>query len=228
MGKFISLFPAVIAATELGLSDQQRAEIVNYIVANKDKVRKRTQPGVAFEESPFKLHHLPMMAPLFDRMAVAVREALKGMGYDPGMLSMHVTRSWANYTVEGHGTTLHMHPNSHVSIVYYPDDSCNQGDICFFNHHQQSTMVPGLNTPGYAKTGIFDVTNPLSANDISYTPQPDLCLVFPSSLHHGVTKNSSSRPRLSIAVDTLFTLREYTRDEPLLPPPGDWREYPMS
>ena len=62
---------------------------------------------------------------------------------------------------------------------------------------------------------------------ISYTPEPDMCFIFPSSVAHSVTPNPSDRPRVSIAMDTLFTLKEYTRDEALLPPPTDWKEFEL-
>ena len=51
--------------------------------------------------------------------------------------------------------------------------------------------------------------------------------MFPSNVPHSVSPNKSKRPRISIAMDTLFTLKEYVLDEQLLPPPSDWKEYEL-
>jgi len=52
-------------------------------------------------------------------------------------------------------------------------------------------------------------------------------LFFPSSIAHSVSPNPSDRPRISIAIDTLFTLKEYIRDEPLWPPSADLKQFDL-
>lgn len=118
MGEFQALFPAVVAAMPLGMEKDTRNRIANYIRKNKDKFKKRGRDGVVFEESLINFHHIAMMEPMFQKIAKAVREALKGMGIDPQNMKLQITRSWANYNVKSSVTALHTHINSHVNIVY--------------------------------------------------------------------------------------------------------------
>lgn len=226
-GKLQPLFPAVVASVPLGLGEAARNEISQYIKQNEHQFKKRVRDDVIFEQSPINLHHMAIMEPMFDRIAIAVQGALKGMGFDPKRLQLHITRSWANYNTENMVTGSHVHINSHLSIVYYPDDSCSQAQINFMNLPGKTDWVPGLNNPAYAQLGVWDRTNYLSTDSVSLTPAPDLCLMFPSNIAHSVSPNKSTRPRISIAMDTLFTLKEYVLDEPLLPPPSDWKAYEM-
>ena len=227
MGELQAIFPAVVATTLLGLDEDERSKIADYVRANSDKFKKRARDGVIFEESPMNLHHLPVMEPMFRQIAKAVRGALKGIGLNPDYLNMHITRSWANYNVQSAITASHTHGNSHVSIVYYPDDSCAQAPLNLLNVQRQHEWIPGITDPVYAKVGVYDKKNYFSTDSVSFVPKPDMCVIFPSSIAHSVSPNNSDRPRISIAMDTLFTLKEYVRDEPLFPPPSDWKEYSL-
>lgn len=226
-GKLTPLFPTVLASVSLGLTEAERNEISQYIEQNKDLFKKRGRDKVIFEKSPINLHHMAVMEPMFSRIANAVHGALERMGFDPSRLNMHITRSWANYNTENMITPSHVHVNSHLSIVYYPDDSCSQAQINFLNLASKADWIPALNDPAYSELGAWDRTNYFSTDSVSYTPKPDLCLIFPSNIPHSVSPNTSKRSRISIAMDTLFTLKEYVLDEPLLPPPSDWKEYEL-
>ncbi len=87
--------------------------------------------------------------------------------------------------------------------------------------------MAGLTNPAYSETGVWDQKNCFTSNVVSYTPKPDLCLIFPSNIAHSVSPNIDERARISIAMDTLFTLKKNIRDEPLLPPPSDWKEFKL-
>ena len=225
MGEFQALFPAVVAATPLGIDEETRKKIADYIRENEDQFKKRRRDGVIFEESLINLHNIAMMKPMFRQIVKAVRAALKGMGTNPSYFNLQITRSWANYNVKSSVTASHTHANSHVSIVYYPDDSCNQASINFMNIQKQHEWIPGVSDPVYSKIGIYDQKNYFGTDVISYTPKEDMCFIFPSNIAHSVSPNPNDRPRVSIAMDTLFTLKKYTRDEALLPPPTDWKEF---
>ena len=227
MGEFHAIFPAVLAATPLGLKKDERAKIADYIRNNSDQFKKNARDDVIFEESPINLHRLTVMEPMFRQIVKAVQAALTGMGLDPNYLNLQITRSWANYNVKSAITSSHTHINSHLSIVYYPDDSCNQAPLNFINTQKLHEWVPGLTNAAYAKLGVYDQKNYFSGDFLSYTPEEDLCFIFPSNIAHSVSPNESDRPRISIAMDTLFTLKKYTRDEPLLPPPKDWAEFEL-
>ena len=66
--------------------------------------------------------------------------------------------------------------------------------------------------------------NPLLSPEIPLPVAEDMIIVFPSNITHAVHPNRSSRPRVSIAIDTFFTLRSDVDDEEFFLPPLDkWR-----
>jgi uncharacterized protein (TIGR02466 family) len=220
--RFQPLFPQVVVSGALELPEADRARLSRYIRERQSAFKKRKRDNVVFEESPMGLHSMPEFDLLFQRVGALVGGSLSRMGLSPSHLNFYVVRSWANSNTEGMITANHNHLNSHISVVYYPDSSCDQATINFHGGIEQC-WVPSYNTAPYEKAGLHNGSNPLSANFYSIRPREDLCLVFPSSLVHGVSPNQSANPRISIAMDGLFTLKEYTRDEPLLPPPNTWR-----
>ena len=226
MGDLISLFPSILATTKLGVVKSDRQKISQYIHSKRSTFKKHGKDGVLFEESPMNLHHLSVMTPLFSKVSVAVRQGLHAYGIKPDYLNFHVTRSWANYNDKGTVTTPHSHINSHLSIVYYPDDSSNNATINFLQTDPLHSWVPGIDSHPYLESGIFKQKD-FNTSTVSYPPEEDVCLIFPSNIVHSVSPNPSEKPRISVAMDTLLTLKEYKRDEPLLPPVSDWRQYQL-
>ena len=51
--------------------------------------------------------------------------------------------------------------------------------------------------------------------------------IFPSSIAHSVSPNMGKSARISVSADTLFTLKQYIQDEPLLPPPIEWKAFDL-
>ncbi len=219
--EFQLLFAQPLIAAKLDISIQDREYFSSYIRQRQGEFRKHKRDGVVFEQSPIGLHNLPEFDPLFQRIGQLVNASLSKMGLSSSHLDLYILRSWANLSTKGMVTAEHSHLNSHISVVYYPDKSSTQATIKFQCGIEQS-WVTGFNTLPYKRAGLHDATNPLSANYYSIDPQEDLCLIFPSSLVHSVSPNASVHPRISIAMDALFTLKQYTQDEPLLPPPSTW------
>ncbi len=226
MGEFIPLFPSILAVTPLGLEKSERQRITKFILGREAKFKKRSKDNVLFETSPMNLHKEKDMAALMNKIASALSLAIRNYGIDPTYLKLHVTKSWANLNLKTTVTAPHTHINSHLSVVYYPDQSCNQATINFLRPNSINGWIPGISHPSYSSIGIFKTTK-ANAETLSYSPKEDICLIFPSDIAHSVSPNPSHKPRISIAMDTLFTLQNYHRDEPLLPPPSDWREFPL-
>jgi len=57
MGEKKAIFPVVVSMTPLGLDEDERKKIGDYVRENSDKFKKCARDGVNFEELPMILHH---------------------------------------------------------------------------------------------------------------------------------------------------------------------------
>jgi hypothetical protein len=100
-----------------------------------------------------------------------------------------ITQSWLNYTNKFENMWTHIHPNSHLSGVFYI--SCDKDHIEFLNPHlAQISICPdsGFNEHN-SSNSLFEVVN-------------GECLIFPSHLRHHVPMSMGDHTRISIAFNT--------------------------
>jgi len=221
--KINSIFPHNIVAGKLNVSKITRDKLTEYIQKRKDSFKKINKDKVNFEKSPMHFHNKDKFHEIFESIGELVNQSVINLGFRPSYLEFYIVRSWANFNIPGMATSAHSHLNSHISIVYYPDNSCSNVPISFHGG-QDNCWIPVLNTQPYANINVYDDKNYHSANTISITPEENLCLIFPSYIVHGVPHNNNKEPRISLAMDGLFTLKQYESDEPLLPPVSQWKK----
>ena len=100
-----------------------------------------------------------------------------------------ITAMWANINSEGCSNSIHVHPNSIFSGVYYVTYPENSGHLYFKDPRPGCEMVK----PNYT-----------SSADEFYTKQPfigapGMCFIFPSWMPHGVEINNTKENRISIS-----------------------------
>jgi len=103
--------------------------------------------------------------------------------------------AWINIASPGQFQEVHIHPNSHFSIVYYVKAPENCGAINFYSYDAHSDMFP---IPVDGKT-------PMAFKVCNYVPTESQLLIFRSNLKHGVNKNFSSEDRVSISMNFTIT-----------------------
>ncbi len=101
-----------------------------------------------------------------------------------------ITQSWLNKNEKGQEHHEHMHPNSIISGVWYPQIHEKLPPIKFINRHQPQMNV-GVRQYNTFNSSTFML--PLKMGEL---------LIFPSHLTHGVPSNQSDEVRISLSFNT--------------------------
>ncbi len=104
---------------------------------------------------------------------------------------------WVNVNPPGGYNKQHVHPEAHLSGVFWVKTPPNSGVLTFPNPfaYTQSNFILKFPKEFRDKHKIYTT--------VDYSPQPGEIIVFPSDLYHGVDPNMSMEDRISIA----FNLR---------------------
>lgn len=115
------------------------------------------------------------------------------LGYDYDSYKM--SQSWISYKHPGQHHTMHTHPNSLISGVFYFGES-EEGTPAIKFHN----AVLGVNSPYISAKKIKDKRDKKYAWDyFAVDFEPGLLVIFPSYLHHSVPINNTSKTRCSLA-----------------------------
>jgi uncharacterized protein (TIGR02466 family) len=108
-----------------------------------------------------------------------------------------ITQSWVTIKNPGQSHTLHSHPNSIISGVFYYGNISPETPSIYFNNSSSSYRTPIITHP-YEHESIENLVNTTSVHTI-----PGTLLLFPSWLKHGVPENKSNLPRKSLAFNSV-------------------------
>ena len=106
-------------------------------------------------------------------------------------LEFYIVTSWLNINKKNTAHHMHHHANSFISGTYYL-----QGDTpIFFNQ-----------TPVWMQNFEFEHTDYNVYNSLTtrVRVKEGMCLLFPSTLTHGVDRNMSDTPRISLSFNVFF------------------------
>lgn len=97
-----------------------------------------------------------------------------------------ITNSWATIYGEGHYVPEHIHPNAHLSCVFYGDASPDTGKIVFKN-----PMYPfyAMNTMG----------TKLNTDSFYVQPKAGMMIIFPSWLAHYTMAHEDTKERVILS-----------------------------
>jgi uncharacterized protein (TIGR02466 family) len=104
--------------------------------------------------------------------------------------SYHIYNSWFTLTKPGHDSDSHVHTNSWLSGVYYPQQN-NGFNINFYNdfHNFYITKIK--------EYGIYN------SRYFTINPKKNQLILFFSNLRHQICKNESNENRYSLAFNVL-------------------------
>jgi uncharacterized protein (TIGR02466 family) len=109
-------------------------------------------------------------------------------------VKLQITQSWFNYNDTDSSHHTHMHENSIISgVVYFTE---TPSDIVFFRTYPSNAIK--LN-PKLKKTTKFN------SEILKFKIDKFDMILFPSSVVHGVDKNSSSNTRISLSFNTFYS-----------------------
>ncbi|MDE1167944.1 MAG: TIGR02466 family protein [Pseudomonas sp.] len=107
--------------------------------------------------------------------------------------------AWANINHKGHSNTLHGHPGSYWSAVYWVDDGGREDDVSVggdLEFLDPRGIAPTLLNPALR----MRIEGCLGAGYLeTVTPRSGTLLMFPSWLMHAVRRYEGDRPRISVA-----------------------------
>lgn len=175
------IFPTTVGVTEMPFDITELLDGVEW---------EGTQPDY---QSAFKsyasadLHilnsHREMKAALEDEMTYFAQSTYGAP------VQLRITTSWLTRTDPGGFSQVHCHYNSLFSGVWYPTHS----SPIRFVRPQSGGLWP---TPPPEHGTLPGRTT------AEFTPEPNMLILFPSTLSHQVTLNKDSAPRYSLAFNT--------------------------
>ena len=124
----------------------------------------------------------------------------KMLGYD--YTSYRFGQSWLSYKHPGQHHTMHSHPNSLISgVFYFGEPTSNTPAIKFHK------LEGGMNV-SYMSPKIIKDKRELkyAQKEFSIEFTPGLLLLFPSYLHHSVPLNKTEKTRCSLAFNVVPTV----------------------
>jgi uncharacterized protein (TIGR02466 family) len=124
----------------------------------------------------------------------------KMLGYD--YESYRFGQSWVSYKYPGQHHTMHSHPNSLISGVFYFGEPTDKTPAIKFHK-----VEGGFNTACISPKLVDDKREFKYAHkEFSIEFTPGLLLLFPSYLHHSVPLNKSEAVRCSLAFNVVPTI----------------------
>ncbi len=120
-----------------------------------------------------------------------VLEVATFLKWDLKKFSIKISTCWASVNGKLASNSLHNHPNSILSGVYYLKAPENCGGIFFADPRPAAQML----IPPVEEFNLWTFPK------ISYKPQEGTMLLFPSWLFHGVELNMSGQVRVSLNFD---------------------------
>lgn len=108
---------------------------------------------------------------------------------------LQITGFWANISAPGAAHKQHTHPNNYLSGVYYLQADPGATQITFDDPRPQTNIISPVTREITAE----------NAGQIHLGIQEGMLVMFPSWLGHSVAVNQSSRERISIAINVMFS-----------------------
>jgi len=106
-----------------------------------------------------------------------------------------VTGCWANLNAPGAGHPAHTHPNNYLSGVYYVRTQAGADTINFLDPRPQTGIV---------RPPVTELTAE-NTEQVAVTVKDGMLLMFPAWLQHEVGPNRSSRVRVSLGFNVMFS-----------------------
>jgi uncharacterized protein (TIGR02466 family) len=141
------------------------------------------------------LHQRDRFAEFVNIVNVNVLEVANFLQWDLQKFSVNITTCWAIVNGKLASNSLHNHPNSILSGVYYLKTPENCGGIYFNDPRPASQML----VPPVVDFNLWTFPK------VSYKPHAGTMLLFPSWLLHGVEMNMSEELRVCISFNIGMT-----------------------
>ena len=174
--------------------NQRLAEIITHAEAQAPSTRRSNIGGWRSNQELLEWRE-PEIAMLYGHIRTAATEMLQATMGSEGFSGSMVFHGWANVLRRGNYNTIHNHPESVWSGVYYIDtgtvaEDSLSGLLEFCDPRPFVEMVPSAGFP--------------FGRPLRIQPEPGLMVLFPSWLYHHVHPYVGDAARVSIAFNVAF------------------------
>lgn len=228
--KFKTLFPLVVAVSELKESAHYKQTFVNRILElrqSSDNYVKADSSWTGDVHGIDTLHYDPAFTWLSEQVVLNAIHYMDKLGYDLNKYDLYLQRSWPIISGKGQAVTPHSHPTAHLSAVYYVSipPKIKGGNLVFINESRPNELFEGVSsnmTKGYKEINAFNSTM------AHFRPAEGHLVIFPANARHAVEPNETDEMRISISYDLVMTARSNNKvgrtPEFILPSPDKWRK----
>ncbi len=195
------IFPTPVAVHEWPDSRALNAELTALVLAEEARSPglARSNVGGWHSAMDFLLRPEPPLQRLVGRIRVMIGE-LTGLMMKPGQHRFRV-EGWANILRAGQYNSIHLHPNSTWSGVYYvtgnPPPEPGRGDPDWSGKFEFVDPRPGA-------SATYSVENVMQQRSL-LNPGPGTMIAFPSWMQHQVHPYFGPGERISIAFNVVVT-----------------------
>jgi uncharacterized protein (TIGR02466 family) len=184
-------FPTSIWYFDLPAAEPLNAQLLEFILGQ----RQRDPQGMNDRSSVLGWHSIDDMhrrrpfAPLVASIERNVDEVVNFNRWDRKKVRPGIINCWAIVNDKHASNTVHNHPQSILSGVYYVAAPENGGDLFFRDPRDAPSMVA---------PPVSEYT-PWTFQKVVYKARVGRMLIFPSWLLHGVEPNMSDEPRVCVS-----------------------------
>tara|TARA_R100000664_G_C2751700_1_gene138981 strand:- start:627 stop:1217 length:591 start_codon:yes stop_codon:yes gene_type:complete len=137
---------------------------------------------------------------LLENFTTCLPDYFEGASIQHNIIKWQIKNYWINENYKYNYNMTHMHPDTHLSGVYYCKVPKNSGNIVFIDGYKDLKNI--WSTPPLECS--------LQNSEYTITPFAGLLLLFPSYLHHYVTQSNSDDSRISLSFNINFYGSEKT------------------
>ncbi len=209
----LSIFPTCVWKTRLTTKFRQRinSKILKLIsVIKPDLAEIPTGGSWQSAQDLHKYEHLADLNSCINNMAQTILRFLK-----IGDNKIEITACWTNINASGALHAMHSHPNNFLSGIYYVHTHPGADTVNFHDPRSQTGII---------RPPVTELTSQ-NTDQVVVRVCDGMLLMFPSYLVHSVAANESSKLRISISFNLMFSLYAERLSKTLWgstagPPPG--------
>lgn len=192
--QILELFPTPILITKL---PEELGGIVNWFYKQEVLSEEVDAPNYGLRSKNSYILNEPETSELNKFILHQIKTFGDKLGYTYD--NYRFGQSWLSYKEPGQHHTMHTHPNSLISGVFYFGEPTDKTPAIKFHK-----MSVGVNTPTISPKLVRDKRDiKYAQSTFSIEFEPGLLVLFPSYLHHSVPVNKTDKVRCSLAFNTV-------------------------
>jgi uncharacterized protein (TIGR02466 family) len=193
----LELFPTPVFASQIPL---EFSKVVPWLFKQEMLSEEVDSPNYGERSKNSYILDEPESKDLKNYILGLVNQYGKMLGYEYD--SYRFGQSWVSYKHPGQHHTMHSHPNSLISGVFYFGEPTDKTPAIKFHKLEGGFNVSFL-SPKFVKDKR-ELKYAQKEFSIEFTP--GLLLLFPSYLHHSVPLNKTDKTRCSLAFNIVPTI----------------------